>query len=49
MGIEPTHENIEVAGQAMARVEDGKIAEMWSNYDAFGMLSQLGAVEPPTA
>ena len=49
MGIEPTHRDIEVSGISRARVEDGKIAEMWSNYDALGMMTQIGAVEPPTA
>ena len=45
MGVEPTHREVEVAGMSMARVRDGEIAEMWSNYDALGLLSQIGAVE----
>ena len=48
MGVEPTHEEFEITGLSMARIEDGKIAELWSNYDALGMLSRIGAVEPPT-
>lgn len=47
MGIEPTHEEVEVAGMSLARVEDGKIAEMWSTYDALGLMGQIGAVEMP--
>ena len=47
MGIEPTQEEMDVSGMSMARIEDGKIAEMWSNYDALGMMSRIGAVEPP--
>lgn len=49
MGIEPTHEEIEVAGQTMARIEDEQIAEMWTSYDALGLLQQIGGVpERPT-
>lgn len=48
MGVEPTQADVEITGQSMARVEDGKIAEMWSHYDALGLLSQIGAVEPPS-
>lgn len=31
------------------RIEDGVIAERWVQPDMLGMLTQLGAVEPPTA
>lgn len=48
MGVEPTHKDVEISGLSMARVEDGKIAEMWSHSDALGLLGQIGAVEPPT-
>ena len=47
MGVEPTQKEIEISGLSMARVEDGKIAEMWTNYDALGMLSQIGGISPP--
>ena len=47
MGIEPTQEEVEIAGMSMARIEDGEIAELWSNYDALGMMSQIGTAEPP--
>ena len=49
MGIEPTHEEIQVTGMSMARIEDGEIVEMWTSYDALGILLQLGAIEVPTA
>ena len=48
MGIDPTHEDIEVSGMTLARMEDGQFAEMWTNYDALGMLQQIGAVDAPT-
>ncbi|WP_306058311.1 ester cyclase [Natronococcus wangiae] len=48
MGVEPTHEELELAGMTMARIEDGNVAEMWSHYDALGLLRQIGAVESPT-
>ncbi|MDJ1430601.1 ester cyclase [Halostagnicola sp. A-GB9-2] len=46
MGIEPTDERVSVSGMEMYRVEDGKIAEMWTNYDALGLLQEVGAVPP---
>lgn len=48
MGIEPTQESIEVAGITIARITDGTIEEMWSNYDALGLLGQIGGVASPT-
>ena len=47
-GIEPTNASIEVQGNAMHRVRDGQIAETWANWDFLGLLTQIGAVEPPT-
>ncbi|WP_211250823.1 ester cyclase [Haladaptatus cibarius] len=41
MDIEPTGERVTVSGMEMYRVEDGKIAEMWTNYDTVGLLQQL--------
>ena len=42
MGIEPTGNCIDIAGINVIRIEDGKIAERWVNFDIFGMLRQLG-------
>ncbi|GAA0228500.1 ester cyclase [Haladaptatus pallidirubidus] len=38
-----THEGerVTVSGMEMYRVEDGNIVEMWTNYDALGLLQQL--------
>ncbi|WP_458189320.1 ester cyclase [Haladaptatus sp. NG-WS-4] len=46
MGIEPTGEEVTVSGMELYRIEDGKIVEMWTNYDAFGVFQQLGVVPP---
>jgi steroid delta-isomerase-like uncharacterized protein len=48
MGIPPSGKSVKVSGMGMDRVRDGKIVESWSNYDALGMLVQLGAIPSPT-
>lgn len=47
-GIEPTDASIDIQGNAMHRVRDGRIAETWATWDLLGLLTQVGAVEPPT-
>jgi steroid delta-isomerase-like uncharacterized protein len=47
-GVEPTGTEIEIQGNAMHRVRDGKIAETWATWDFLGLLQQIEAVEPPT-
>lgn len=42
MGIPPTGNSFEITGMAMHRIEDGKLAETWANWDMLGMLQQLG-------
>ncbi|RBI62295.1 ester cyclase [halophilic archaeon] len=44
MGIEPTGEEVTVTGMELYHVDDGKITEMWTYYDALGVLRQLGVV-----
>lgn len=46
MGIEPTGRKIEGNGTAFVRFEDGKVREGWILDDTFGMLRQLGIVDP---
>jgi steroid delta-isomerase-like uncharacterized protein len=46
-GIPPSGEELDVPASGISRVEAGKIAESWLNYDRLGMLQQLGVVEPP--
>ncbi len=47
MGIAPTGNRVEVAGMVISRISGGKIAESWSNYDALGMMQQLGVIPSP--
>lgn len=47
MGVAPTGKEVTVTGLSMTRVADGEIVEDWSNWDALGMLIQLGAVPAP--
>lgn len=43
-GLPPTGKRIEIGGIAIARIEDGKIAERWVMVDQLGMMQQLGLV-----
>jgi steroid delta-isomerase-like uncharacterized protein len=45
-GIAPTSKQISVTEMLIARIQDGKVAEMWEEYDQLGMLQQLGAIPP---
>lgn len=47
MGIPPTGKGVTVTGIEVDRVSDGKMRETWVNYDALGMMQQLGVVERP--
>ena len=43
-GIAPTGKEIKITGMHMYRIEDGKIAEAWSEEDLLGLLRQLGVM-----
>lgn len=43
MGFYPTEIRVTMTGITIDRVSGGKIAESWSNYDALGMMQQIGA------
>ena len=49
MGIDPTGKPISVEAISVFRVENGKIAEEWTVWDALGLLQQVGAVPAPAA
>ena len=38
----PSNKQVEFSGICMVRVQDGKIAEAWNNYDFLSMYQQLG-------
>ena len=46
MGIPPTGKQVTVMGIYVARIAGSKIVEEWGNFDALGMLQQLGVVPP---
>lgn len=48
-GIEPTGKTVTVSGMRIARLDGGKVAEVWGEHDDLGLLVQLGVVDPPTA
>jgi len=47
MGIPPTGKQATVTGITVGRVANGKFVESWSNFDALGMMQQLGVVPAP--
>lgn len=40
-GIEPHGKKIDVTEMIFVRIEDGKIVEIWEDYDAAGMMQQI--------
>ena len=47
MGIPPTGKQVTVTGIFLTRWVNGKAEESWLNFDALGMLQQLGVVPVP--
>ncbi len=47
MGIAPTGSRTGVSGMTLSRISGGKVAEDWSNWDALGLMGQLGVIPPP--
>jgi len=41
-GIAATGKEVTVTGTAIDRIEDGRIVESWSHWDALGLMQQLG-------
>jgi predicted ester cyclase len=44
MGVAPTGKQVRITGIIINRLSDGKIAESWTNYDALGVMRQIGAI-----
>lgn len=44
LGIAPTGRRVSYGRIEIERLEDGKLAEHWGEYDFYGLLRQLGAV-----
>ena len=45
MGIPPSGKRVEVTGISIDRIEGGKFLETWCNYDALGIMQQLGVMD----
>jgi steroid delta-isomerase-like uncharacterized protein len=43
----PTGKRIDITGITIKRVSEGQIAEAWTNFDALGMMQQLGLIPEP--
>src|SRR5215204_1369810 len=43
----PTGKQMEITGITIKRVSEGKIVEAWTNFDAMGMMQQLGHIPSP--
>ena len=48
MGIQPTGNDITVTFDGFCQIRDGKIVEWWSEYDALGLMMQLGMQLTPS-
>jgi steroid delta-isomerase-like uncharacterized protein len=46
-GIPPTGTRATVTEMHMFRIADGKVVERWGEWDALGLMQQLGAIPPP--
>jgi predicted ester cyclase len=44
MGIPATGEQVTMAGISIYHFANGMLAEIWENYDKFGLLQQLGVI-----
>jgi predicted ester cyclase len=47
MGIAPTGKSIHISGTGIFRIVDGKATDNWVNFDALGLMQQLGVVPMP--
>ena len=48
-GIPATGKEIRVEGMNFYTLADGRITEVWTQYDAIAMMQQLGVMPPPEA
>lgn len=44
MGIAPTGKHVRLRGIEILRIRDGRIVERWGEFDAMGMMQQLGVI-----
>lgn len=48
MGIEPAGRHVEFSGISIGRFDDGKVVEGRTIVDMYGLMQQLGVIEPPS-
>jgi len=46
-GIAPSGNRLEITGMSIDCFSGGRLVESWENYDALGMMQQIGAIHPP--
>ncbi len=46
MGIKPTGKKVTLTGIEIHRIENGRIAESWTNWDQYGLMQQIGVITP---
>ena len=44
MGVPPSGNRVHVEGMTVDRFENGKFVESWDNWDALGLMQQMGAI-----
>jgi steroid delta-isomerase-like uncharacterized protein len=47
LGVPPSGNRVEVSGITLDRFSGAKAVESWTNYDALGMMQQIGAAPSP--
>jgi steroid delta-isomerase-like uncharacterized protein len=47
MGLPASGKRVVMAGTTLYRIEGGQVRETWWNYDALGLMQQLGAIPAP--
>ena len=47
LGVPASGNRVEVAGNDIGLMRDGKLAELWMEVDMLDVMVQLGAIEPP--
>lgn len=45
-GVAPTNKSFQITGISIYRFENGKIAEIFQNWDRLGLLEQIGEIHP---
>jgi predicted ester cyclase len=47
MGLPPSGRRVVMVGNTLYRIQSGQVRETWWNYDALGLMQQLGAIPAP--